>query len=93
MCDSVHPLGAESNGDLIQLNVGQRRRCGWSDRSGLSRPAAGHPDRIQAGSALTLLAIPFLLILRGLGDPADRIQSTLTPPLPAIPEPVAVEDR
>jgi hypothetical protein len=39
-----------------------------------------------AGGAATLLAIPFLLILHGLGDPANRIQSTLEPPPSAVTE-------
>jgi MFS family permease len=45
------------------------------------------------GGVVTLLAIPFLLILRGLGDPADHIQSSTAPPQPAVPGSVAVGDR
>jgi MFS family permease len=45
------------------------------------------------GGAATVLAIPFLLILRRLADPADRIQPSLEPPPSTIPEPVAIEDR
>jgi MFS family permease len=45
-----------------------------------------------AGGAVTLLAIPFLVFLRRLGDPDDRLQSRLESPVTAIPESVAVED-
>jgi MFS family permease len=45
------------------------------------------------GGTATLLAIPFLMILRRLGDPADRIQSHLEPAPSAMLEPVAVEER
>jgi MFS family permease len=44
------------------------------------------------GGAATLLALPFLLLLRGLGDPADRIKSGQELPPSPVPEPVVVED-
>jgi len=42
------------------------------------------------GGAATVLAIPFLLILRGLGDHADHIHSSLNVSPSAVPEPVVV---
>lgn len=45
------------------------------------------------GGALTMLAMPFLLRLRGLGDPADHIKSSQELPASAVPKPAIVEDR
>jgi hypothetical protein len=44
------------------------------------------------GGLVTTLAIPFLLILRGLGDSADHIKSNRELPPSVVPEPVIVED-
>jgi MFS family permease len=40
-----------------------------------------------AGGAATLLALPFLLMLRGQADPADHIKSSRELPPSAVPEP------
>jgi MFS family permease len=45
------------------------------------------------GGVATVLAIPFLLMLRGLGDPADHIKSSQELPPPAVPEPVCGRER
>ncbi len=44
------------------------------------------------GGAATMLAIPVLLMLRGLGDPADHIKSSQELPPSAVPMPVVAED-
>jgi hypothetical protein len=45
------------------------------------------------GGAATVLGIPFLLRLRGLGDSADVIKSSQELPLSVVPEPMVAEDR
>jgi MFS family permease len=52
----------------------------------------GIPAGFVAGGAVTLLAIPFLVILRRLGDPDDRIQSGPRPSVSAIPGSVVAQD-
>jgi MFS family permease len=44
------------------------------------------------GGAATLLALPVLLMLRGLGDPADHIKAGQKLPRSAVPEPVVMEE-
>ncbi|MCI0712107.1 MAG: MFS transporter [Chloroflexi bacterium] len=44
------------------------------------------------GGATTVLAIPFLLILRRLNNPADHIKANGDLPLPAIPEGMIAKD-
>jgi len=44
------------------------------------------------GGALTLLAIPFLFLLRGLGDPADHIKSSDVVLPPAVADAVIAEE-
>jgi MFS family permease len=44
------------------------------------------------GGAATFLALPFLLRLRRLGDPADPIQSNQGEPQPAVGEVIGAED-
>ncbi len=44
------------------------------------------------GGAATLLAIPILFVLRGLGDPADHIKSGQELPPAAVPSPVPAPD-
>lgn len=44
------------------------------------------------GGAATLLAIPFLLMLRWLGDPADLITSSQEAPPPSVAEPAVAVD-
>lgn len=45
-----------------------------------------------AGGGAILLAVPFLFLLRILGDPADLIQSSREAPIGAVPESVSAED-
>jgi hypothetical protein len=59
--------------------VGQTSLGYIADRQGI---AAG----FVVGGAATVLAIPFLYLLRRLGDPADQIKSNEDAPLAVAPE-------
>lgn len=59
--------------------VGQTGLGYLAERQGI---AAG----FVVGGAATVLAIPFLYLLRRLGDPADRIKSAQEEPLSSVPD-------
>ncbi|MBZ0289308.1 MAG: MFS transporter, partial [Anaerolineae bacterium] len=65
--------------------VGQTSLGYIADRQGI---AAG----FVVGGAATVFAIPFLYLLRRLGDSADQIKSNEDVPLPGVPAAAVAEE-
>jgi len=87
-------IPSEQRATVISFNSMMDSAGGVVGQIGLGQLAQnqGIATGFVVGGAATFLAIPFLYLLGGLGDPADRIKSSDVVPSPAVPGVVVAED-